>query len=527
MKSPQRKSSTIANDVPLAESPNPKTDVIVQQPRISWARRTSYNPIRSLTFPKLTQQLEGFAIGYIGDAARTWDAMENRDLLLKGVAAKRKKAVSRWAHEVHTIDDSPEAMKHKATLEYFYNNLSATNAFDENVHGGISLLIRQMLDCVGKRYAVHEIVWKPAVEGLTADFRFVPLWFFENVTGRLRYLKEPGMLEGVAMNPGEWLTCAGDGLMEASSVAYMFKHLPLKDWLVYCERHGMPGIRGKTSAPKGSEAWETMLTAVKNFASEFAAVMSTDETIEAIDLSTKGELPYEKLIEYLDRAIVSLWRGSDLSTMSSSPGGTGASVQHDETELLEEDDADLITECLWEQVDKFVIRYEYGADVRPLAYFKLSPRQSVDASKEILIDKGLVEMGVPLAISDIYSRYGRRQPEPGEEMLHAAPAPQLRPAFGNLLGNDRSLQGDHKTTKLIESAHRQLVSAQARTLLPIRQRLAELAAIEDPEAQKTAMVKFQKSMPALLKRINVHPETAKVLEDTIAAALLNGAAAHA
>ena len=32
--------------------------------------------------------------------------------------------------------------------------------------------------------------------------------------------------------------------MEACSIAYLFKHLPLRDWLVYCERNGMPGVRG-------------------------------------------------------------------------------------------------------------------------------------------------------------------------------------------------------------------------------------------------------------------------------------------
>ena len=42
-----------------------------------------------------------------------------------------------------------------------YNHLTTTTALEENETGGLGLLIRQMMDAVGKRYAVHEIVWQP------------------------------------------------------------------------------------------------------------------------------------------------------------------------------------------------------------------------------------------------------------------------------------------------------------------------------------------------------------------------------
>jgi len=408
---------------------NIKSGLIVQPLRVRWSRRTAANPIRGLTFEKLGRQLESFGLGYLSEMALTWEAMERRDPILKTGSAKRRKAVSRWTWEIHALDDSPEAQSHKEKLEVFYNNLVATNAYDENGAGGVSLLIRQMLDCVGKYYSVHEIVWKPGPD-LAAEIRFVPLWFFENTTGKLRFLTQWGALEGVDMRPGEWLVCAGDGLMEASSIAYLFKHMPLKDWLIYCERHGMPGIRGKTNAAKGSEQWDAMLEAVQNFASEFAAVMSADETIEAVDVAAKGELPYPKLIEYCDRSISALWRGADLGTISSQPGGEGASLQGKETDLLEHDDAMLVTEALQQQVDRYVIEYSFGPGVKPLAYFQLTPPVNLDAQKEILIDQGLSNLGLPMAAKDLYARYGRRQPEAGEELATPRPA-----ATGFPLGN--------------------------------------------------------------------------------------------
>jgi hypothetical protein len=52
------------------------------------------------------------------------------------------------------------AREQKVALEYFYNNLSATNACDSNELREISILVRQMMDAVGKKYAVHELIFE-------------------------------------------------------------------------------------------------------------------------------------------------------------------------------------------------------------------------------------------------------------------------------------------------------------------------------------------------------------------------------
>ncbi len=87
---------------------------------------------------------------------------------------------------------------------------------------------------------------------LTATFRFAPLWFFEARSGPLRFLPDELAYEGVDLAPGQWLVTATDGLMESCSIVYLYKHLPLRDWLIYCERNGMPGVRGVTEAAPGT-----------------------------------------------------------------------------------------------------------------------------------------------------------------------------------------------------------------------------------------------------------------------------------
>jgi phage gp29-like protein len=290
-----------------------------------------------------------------------------------------------------------------------------------------------MMDAIGKKYAVHEIVFDPRENCdakflqsgksecvgnsfmLTATFRFVPLWFFENHDGKLKFLANEGAYSGMPLEDGAWMVTVGDGLMEACSIAYIFKHLPLRDWLVYCERNGMPGVKGTTDALPNTEQWEAARDAVEDFGAEFNALMSKGTDIEAIDLSTRGELPYPKLIDRMDRAISALWRGSDLTTLSRD-SGAGASLQADEAELLEEDDAGLITETLNSQVDKFVIKYLFG-DVPVKAYFRLVPKIRHDVDTELKLYSELHRIGIPLSISDMRERFGVPSPSSVDDVI--------------------------------------------------------------------------------------------------------------
>src|SRR5713101_1381259 len=254
----------------------PKTESEVTADVVQLALRSRFNPLRSLTPQLLATYIDNFFLGFIAYAAIAWEWIERRDDVLRGVSAKRKKDVSRLDWQIKVVDgfaDDPEAEAHKEALEEFYNNVSAVNALDQNERGGFSLLVRQMMDAVGKYYAVHEIVWRPG-DILTAEFRFVPLWFFENRTGNVRFLKIPlGGAEGEDLEQGGWMITKGDGLMEACSVAYMFKNLPLKDWLAYSDKFGTPGILGQTDAGKGSEAGDAMRDAVQNFGQNWSGVI--------------------------------------------------------------------------------------------------------------------------------------------------------------------------------------------------------------------------------------------------------------
>jgi phage gp29-like protein len=230
-------------------------DATVTPARVTLSVRMRYNPILGLDAERVVNYLDQWRLGFFRQAGMLWDQMERRDYMLQTVAPKRKKAVARNGFEILTVANVPASLESLAAaqqkfLQNFYDHLTVTTALEPDEQGGFALLVRQMMDAIGKRYAVHEIIWQPDAAGnLTAKFIFCPIWWFEGTRGKLRFLESEFQVYGKDMNPGEWLVTVHDGLMEASSLAFVLKHLPLKSWAALCDKFGQPGILGKTDAP--------------------------------------------------------------------------------------------------------------------------------------------------------------------------------------------------------------------------------------------------------------------------------------
>ena len=184
------------------------------------ARQSRFNPIRSLTPATLSSALDSFDIGYLRSAALLWEIIEDRDDVLQIVGPKRRKRASRRPWQVLATDDSAAAKQHVETITDFLNNLTATEAADENVKGGLRLLLRQMMNAPFHKYAAHEIVWSTVGGKLRAELRFVPLYFFSNTAGRLGYIGPEGAgVDGVPLDDKGWMITTGDSaLMKAASI---------------------------------------------------------------------------------------------------------------------------------------------------------------------------------------------------------------------------------------------------------------------------------------------------------------------
>jgi phage gp29-like protein len=305
----------------------------------------------------------------------------------------------------------------------------------------------------------------------------------------------------------------------------MFKHLPLKDWLIYSQRHGMPGILGRTSAGPMTDAWKRICEAVASFAQGWTGVVGKEDTIEKVDMSTTGTLPYPQLIERIDRAISALWRGADLSTMSghggSHGGGQGASLQGQESELLEADDCELISEVMQQQFDKWVIFYTFGT-LKPLAYFEIEKPVDKDTDQDLEVDTFLLSAGFPLPIKDAAARYDRRIPQEDEELLQEPQQPLMDPP-GAESGASNAQPLPNNLTRFIKKMKNSLTAANAVAWRPIIDRLEQVDRASNADFYPM-LEQLQKDIPSLLKNTGSNSRNIQAWQDSIGTMLVNGLA---
>jgi phage gp29-like protein len=507
---------------------NPTSQVGAERARLFKLMYAS--PIKGLTPAKLVSWLDAFNRGELREAVLLWQQILDRDDQVGPCADKRTRAVARLSWEILPVDDSPAAAQHKEALEHFYNHLTAFDGLNEMERGGVRQLIKQMMSAVGMRYAMHEIIWQPSYAGgLTAHFKFLPLQFFENTTGRLRYLEADFAREGKDLDAffgrGNWLCNCGEGLMFASSIAYLFKTPNgLKAWVSFMEKFGIPGVHASTSAAKDSAEWDALVEAVSGFGEDLALVTNEGAKITPLQVASSGQAPHAPLVDRMDRAISRIWMGGDLATMSAGLGqGQGASLQVDDLEMLKEDDAGMISDALNEYVDRQVIRQRFGDNAAPLAYFQLvvPKRKSTDDTVKRI--ETAVKHGVP--VSQSYLRQELSIPEPKEdEELLTAPAPAAVPGFVPPAAAARAVNERARGVSQAFSlaALREAGAAQAATLKPLLDRIAAIQALPD-EKIDAAIEALKRDLPQIRGDILRDPKLAAAFEKILGAALVDGA----
>jgi phage gp29-like protein len=464
--------------------------------RVQMEKQTRFNPLRNWTADVLVRQLEAFSRGEIASLAWVMEWLEKHDDTIATVAPKAKAAVSRHGFDVlPKTEIRPEwktmAEDQKAFLDDFYQNLETSDAVELEEWGGMRLLVQQIMDAYGKMYGAHHIIWKPSRSGLSAELVKVPTWFFEVTTGRMRYLPSHAAQRGVDLSTlgGEnaWMTVRGRGVMLAGVLARMFKQLPLQDWLTYCDRHGMPAFLGHTKAKKGSEEWLEMTHAVASIGSEYGAVVNTDDVIDVLDLKGSGELPYEKLVDRMDRAQVMLWRGGDLSTISRADG-VGSNPQQEEADELDADNAAWVSETINRNLTNRAIAWKFGAKAPVLVELKLRTKTRDDLKQDLEMVKGAREFGVRISKSWFTGKFGIVEADSDEQALGESAPPT---ATGTSAINSRA-NADADIMSSIQAALRE-------DLQPLGKAFAGALQAGDYPALIAAVRKISDEMPSFLQ----------------------------
>lgn len=399
-----------------------------------------FDPMRGFSPERLVCNLEAFEAGYLQHASMMWETMPRRDDILFSVKQKREASVGlrSWAirsSEEATSDKEAEkeANSQATRLKYFWNNIETVDAYDRNRRGGFSSFVQAVMQAQSQRYGALHMIWRPTPKGLTATIEHVPLRFFENTIGELRFLGDRfASIEGEALDPTNWITFAGCGAMEPASIGYGFKHLALQDWMSYCERYGMPFPIGETTAGVNTPEWTAMEDALDHITNEGSAVIGAGAKIHLLQAAAQGEVPMSVIVERMDKAFSVIYRGSNLATLSAG-NSQGASVQANESLIIEAMDCAFVSEVM-QQIERRVLDWYDGPGTDALAYGAIKGPNMRDTKVDLDIDDRLSRWGVRLSKRDALERYQREAAADDEEALEV---PATAPAA--LIGKETKL----------------------------------------------------------------------------------------
>ena len=492
----------------------------------------------------LSARLNQFRIGELRPAARMWEFMVERDGILTAAFSKRRELVGSLEWEIIPADDSPEAEEHAAALKYFYNHIQTTSVLDGDEIGDVSMLIEQMATAIGYRYSVHEMLLRvndASRREVTATFRHCPVWFFERRRGFLGFMREDFETVGQPLEAGKWLTAVGQGHMMPASVFYAIKHFPMRDWMLYCARFGIPGIHGETTATYGSAEWTAFEESLKNFANDWITATSPGTKINLIESGRAGVLPMAPLVQKAEDGYSILFRGSNLASSTSGPQAVGANIAQGEVNIFEQRDARWITATCNNGVDRPVLRYLFNEE--PKAWFKLLPRKGDNTERDLKTAEFMLTHRVELGEQDLRERLGWAKPEdeedtvggdelPDDPMKAAQPGKDAPKDAGDeeddaedaKLARTPALQNEMVTADLLrqQALQARLSKALAADLQPLRSRLAAVLQIQDPETKQAKLRSLLTEFDQLRGDILLAPDSAAVIEDVIGEGFKNG-----
>lgn len=508
--------------------PRIKTKPQVDRERIQRERYSRVNPIRNFTARRLISFIENWDAGNLSDLARVFAAIERRDENIATVAPSRYNAVARLPWDICINEgeqENPDAARQRAALVYFYNNIKATDVMRQDVRGGLSAVLMMAASAIGHEYAVQEVVWQPqdpiwetrnnapiVKRGLAAEFRAVPLWFFEARNCKLRYLRTLGTTDGEEMVDGEWFVSVGRGLLLASAINYLLQRQSINDWARFNKDFGQPLVDAMTKAAKGTADWEGLRDDLLELFSA-RAMLHGPGTEVTYTSAGSGQATYDLYLERLERRVLRMWTGGDLATKAGTADTVGASLQKTSQDTILEADAEWLSSQLNTSVDRWVLSWWFGPEVAasPLAYFKAMPPPRQNVVAELKKDEKIIGWGGKIKLGALAERYGRNV-ENGDEY-----AQQTAKFFG-ATGDQQPFENESPIDRETRSV---LASAIAAANMPLAERLDVLLAMKDETAFAIDLAAMLNDAPDLAKKI-VNSSAIQ----TAARAQANGIAAH-
>jgi len=389
-------------------------------------------PSNGLTPQKLAEIFREADAGDVLRQMELFEEMEEKDPHLFSQLQTRKNAVTGLDFEIIPFDtDDP---KDKEIAEFINAQINSIEGFED--------VMTDLLDAIGKGFAISEIMWGYDEGHVTANdirSRHQKRFFWDAVDDsfKVRTKESPA---GILLPESKFILHrykarsghpSRAGVLRVISWMYLFKNYNIKDWIAFCEVYGMPLRLGKYQ-PGASEADKAALMQALIQIGVDAAGMVPDGT--AIDFITTEKASstdlYERLARYCDEQVSKAVLGQTLT--SDSGGGSFAQskthneVRHDLTVA----DCKALAATLRRDLIRPLCIFNFGEDKR-IPYLRFDCEESEDLEQTANILGTLIEKtGLKVPTSYIYKKFSIPKPEDGEEI--ATPSFAQRGFMGDM-----------------------------------------------------------------------------------------------
>lgn len=344
------------------------------------------------------------------------EEMEERDAHYASVLGQRKRAVSGIVPIVTPASDDEKGQEVADAVE----KLIQAPIFAD--------MIDDLLDGLAKGYSAVEVQWDHTAAPWTPHsyLHRDPRHFqFDKLTGRELRIREDRDDEGLELNRYAWivhrpklksgLTVRG-GLARIVAWCFMLKSFTLQDWAAFLEVFGMPLRLGRYENNASAEEKRVLLRAVRDLASDAAAIIPKGMEIEFIEAKGgQGNAVFGAMTEYLDKQMSKAIIGQ---TMTVDEGSSRSqSETHDEvrSDITKSDARQLATAINRDLIAPFV-GLNWGWDVAaPIVSFPVDDPEDIEALTNAV--SALVPLGWKVAVSDVSKRMGFRVPDKDEPVL--------------------------------------------------------------------------------------------------------------
>ena len=387
-------------------------------------------PSNGLTPVKLAEIFKEADAGDILRQAELFEEMEEKDPHLFSQLQTRKNAVTGLDFEIIPFDSDDE--RDKEIAEFVEAQINGIEGLED--------IMLDLLDAIGKGFAVSEIMWayeagRVVVSDIRSRYQKRFFWDSEDAF-KVRTDEAP---EGMELPKNKFILHrykarsghpSRAGVLRVVAWMYLFKNYTLKDWVAFCEVYGMPLRLGKYQPGASEDDKRALMQALAQIGADAAGIFPDGTTIEFVNTEKASSTDlYERLARYCDEQVSKAVLGQTLT--SDSGGGSYAQskthndVRHDLTVA----DCKALAETLRRDLIRPLVLFNFGDDTR-VPYIRFDAEESEDLEQTANIIGTLIEKtGLKVPTSYIYKKFSIPKPEGGEEI---AQPPQQNAGFGGL-----------------------------------------------------------------------------------------------